>query len=66
MNKKGYVRHVRQDRDTEAGSSPVELETRAVFQIGDTAIIATAYYQDEGKSCADRLVNMLIEEVEKQ
>lgn len=66
MNKKGYVRHVRQDRDIEAGSSPVGLETQAVFQIGDTAIIATAYYQDEGKSCVDRLVNMLVEEVEKQ
>lgn len=66
MNKKGYVRHVQQDKDTEAGSSPVELETQAIFHIGDTTIIATAHYQDNGKSCADRLMNILIEEVEKQ
>lgn len=66
MNKKEYARHVRQDKNAEARGSPVELETQAVFQIGDTAIIATAYYQDEGKSCADRLVNILIEEMEKQ
>ena len=54
------------DKDKAPSRPPVELKTQAVFQIGDTTIIATAHYQDEGKSCADRLVNMLIEEVEKE
>ena len=66
MNKKEYVRHIQQDIEAKAESTPVELETQAVFQIGDTAIIATAYYQNRGKSCADRLINLLIEKVEKQ
>ena len=43
----------------------IELATHAVFQIGDVTIIATAHFQDEGKSCFDSLANLLIEEAEK-
>lgn len=65
MNKKGCARHVQQGAQAKAVNLPVELDTQAVFQIGDTTIIAAAYYQEEGKSFADQLVNILIEDVEK-
>ncbi|MDL2254589.1 hypothetical protein LJC49_11110 [Ruminococcaceae bacterium OttesenSCG-928-I18] len=59
-------RHIQQDTEPEITSPTIELEKQAVFQIGDTTIIATAYYQDEGDSCADRLLRVLLEEAEKQ
>ena len=66
MKKKEYAQLPLPHHVASAVSPPVELETQAVFQIGDTTIIATAHYQDAGKSCADTLVNILVEEVEKQ
>lgn len=52
--------------DEAQNSPPLELEQQAIFQIGNTTIIATAHYQDEGPSCAQRLVNILVEEVKNQ
>lgn len=54
------------NEDKAPGCPPAELPAQAVFQIGDTTIIAIAHYQEDGKSCTERLVNILREEVEKQ
>lgn len=57
---------LQQAEKIEATGPPLELPTQAVFQIGDTKIIAIAHYQDKGKNCTETLVNLLKNEVEKQ
>jgi len=41
----------------------ITLDTQAVFQIGDTTIIASACYQEEGQSCFDKIADILREEM---
>lgn len=45
---------------------PFELETQAIFHIGDTTIIAAAHYQEKGRSCTESIINILVEEVNKE
>lgn len=44
----------------------IELDKQAVIQVGDTTIIASASYQENGENCFDKIANVLKEEVGKQ
>ena len=44
----------------------LELDTHACLHIGDTTIIASANYQDDGASCFYKIVGVLKEELAKQ
>ena len=44
----------------------LELDTYACMHIGDTTIIASANYQEDGESCFDKIVSVMKEELKKQ
>lgn len=44
----------------------IKLDEQAVFQVGDTTIIASGHYKDDGEDCFERISNVLKEEIQKQ